>query len=98
MAEDLLLPYPVEEEEIAEGGIVATGDGDMHASLHEEGIESAEDGAARVVGHIGNHASEVVLIETDGVVVVVIEERALEDGARGVIGAALLLPDVPDHR
>lgn len=98
MAEDLFLPYPVEEEEIAEGGIVATSDGDMHTPLHEERIEPAEDGAARVVGHIGDHASEVGIVEADGVVVVVIEERALEDGAGGVIGAALFLPDMPDHR
>lgn len=39
MTEHLHLSCPTEEEEIAKGGIVATINDDMQASLHEGGIE-----------------------------------------------------------
>lgn len=39
VTEHLHLSCPTEEEEIAEGGIVATINDDMQASLHEGGIE-----------------------------------------------------------
>ena len=96
MAEHLHLPCPTKEEEIAEGGIVATIDDDMLASLHEGGIETKDDGTARVIVHVVDHGGEVATVvaavgvgEADGVVVVVIEEGALNARAGGIIGGAL---------
>lgn len=99
MAEHLHLLCPTEQEEIAEGCVVCAVDNDMQQSLHELRIEVAEDGSARVVMNIVYHGCLMALMfggiygkgETDGVVVVVIEEGALYEGAGGIIGAAFLL-------
>ena len=96
MTEHLHLPCPTQEEEIAEGGIVAPSDDDMQASLHEGGVETEDDGTARVIAHVVEHGGEVAAVvaairvgEADGVVVVVIEEGALDARAGGIIGGAL---------
>ena len=105
MTEHLNLPCPTEEEEIAEGGIVATINDDMQASLHEGGTELHDDGTARVIVHIVEHSGEVAAVvaavrvgEADGVVVVVIEEGALDTRARGIVGRALGCRGMTDER
>ena len=105
MAEHLHLPCPTQEEEIAEGGIVATIDDDMLASLHEGGIETKDDGTARVIVHVVDHGGEVATVvaavgvgEADGVVVVVIEEGALDARTGGIIGGALGSRGMTDER
>ena len=98
MAEHLHLLCPTEQEEIAEGGIVGTVYNDMKAALHELWIEAAIDGAARVVMDIVYHGSLMALMlngiygkgEADGIVVVIIEEGALYEGAGGIVGVALV--------
>ena len=103
MAEHLHLPCPTKEEEIAEGGIVATIDDDMLASLHEGGIETKDDGTARVIVHVVDHGGEVATVvaavrvgEADGVDVVVIEEGAIFALYREIGNGALLLSHAGD--
>ena len=98
MAEHLHLLCPAKQEEIAEGGVVGTVYDDMKTALHELGVEAAIDGAARVVMNIVYHGSLMAFMlngiygkgEADGIVVVIIEEGALYEGAGGVVGVALL--------
>ena len=103
MTEHLHLPCPSQEEEIAEGGIVAPSDDDMQASLHEGGVETEDDGAARVIAHVVEHGGEVAAVvaavrvgEADGVVVVVIEEGAIFALHREIGNGALLLSHAGD--
>ena len=105
MTEHLHLPCPSQKEEIAEGGIVAPSDDDMQAALHEGGIETADDGTARVIAHVVEHSGEVAAVvaavrvgEADGVVVVVIEEGALNTRTGGIIGGALGSRGMTDER
>lgn len=105
MTENLHLSCPTKEEEIAKGGIVATINDDMQASLHEGGIETEDDGTARVIVHVVEHGGEVATVvaavrvsEADGVVVVVIEEGALDTRAGGIIGGALSCRGMTDER
>lgn len=105
MTEHLHLPCPTQEEEIAEGGIVAPSDDDMKATLHEGGIETEDDGTARIIVHVANHGGEVAAVvgavgvgEADGVVVVVIEEGALDARAGGIIGRTLGSRGMTDER
>ena len=103
MAKHLHLPCPSQKEEIAEGGIVAPSDDDMQASLHEGGIETEDDGAARVIAHVVEHGGEVAAVvaavrvgEADGVVVVVIEEGAIFALHREIGNGTLLLSHAGD--
>lgn len=105
MTEHLYLSCPTKEEEIAEGGIVATADDDMEATLHEGGIETEDDSTAWVIGNVIEHCGEVAAVvaavrigEADGVVVVIIEERALDARARGIVGGALGSRGMTDER
>ncbi len=105
MAEYLYLSCPTKEEEIAEGGIVTTADDDMEATLHEGGIETENDSTAWVIGDVVEHGGEMAAVvaavwigEADGVVVVVIEERALDARARGIVGGALSSRGMTDER
>ncbi len=96
VAEDLQLARPSQQEEVAEGGIFHAVDDDVQLSLHELGEEAAEDGAARVVGHVCEHALAMGIAQADGVVVVVVEEGALNEGTGGVVGAAVFYAAAAD--
>ena len=103
MTEYLHLPCPSKEEEIAKSGIVATINDDMQASLHEGGIETEDDGTARVIVHVVEHSGEVATVvaavrvgEADSVVVVVIEEGAIFALHREIGNGALLLSHTGD--
>ena len=96
MAKHLHLPCPTQEEEIAEGGIVAPSYDDMLATLHEGGVKTEDNSTARVIAHIVEHGREVVAVvaavrvgEANGIVIVIIEERALDARAGGIVGRTL---------
>ena len=94
----LHLVRPAQQEEVAEGAVAAAAYLHMEAALHEVGQSAAQDGAARVVVHIGNHGLAVAVVEAHGVVVVVIEQRAALSAHKGVVFLALLFGEASYQR
>ncbi len=89
MAEDLRLQRPAQQEEVAEGGVAHASDGEAQTALHELRHACLDDGAARVVLHVGNHGLQLPFSPKERVVVVIIEERSLSAGVGGVVLRAL---------
>ena len=92
VAEHLHLPCPAKEEQIAEGGVVPVAYAHVQASAHELWASAADDGAARVIGHIAKHGGKMARVDVtkgigkaDGVVVVIIPERLARLGVGGVV-------------
>lgn len=94
MAEHLHLRCPAKEEEITESGIVHAIDDDVQAAFEELRHDTHEDGTAGIVRDVVYHAAQMFGIDTDGIVVVVVEEGALDTRARGVVMVAALLAHV----
>lgn len=102
MTEHLHLPCPSEQEKVAEGGIVSATNPHMKASLHELRAQASDYSSARVVIDIADHGREVALViddfmgdrmnggETDGVVVIVVEEWAFDERTGCIVGCSPL--------
>lgn len=93
----LKLASPTQEEGVAENAVAALAYHDMEAALHHVGQPSTQEGAARVVVHIGYHRLAVAVVEADGIVVVVVEKRALASADKRVVLLALLFGEAADE-
>ena len=93
----LHLTGPAQQEEVAEGTIAALSNLHMEAAAHHVGQHAAQERTSRIVVHIGYHRPAVALVEADGVVVVVVEQRALAAAHKGEILLPLLMGEGADE-
>lgn len=91
MALHLYLTCPSQQEQIAESGITAVTYAHVQTAAHDVGQHFSEQGTARVVVDIGYHGLTMTVVETDRVVVVVVEKRLLIPADEGIVLLALFL-------
>lgn len=88
---------PSQKEEVAENAIAALAYHDMEAALHHVGQPTTQEGTARVVVHVCYHRLAVAVVEADGIVVVVVEKRALAPANKRVVLLALIFGEAADE-
>ena len=81
---------PSQQKEIAKDAKGPVAYLHMQAPLHHIWHEAAQDGAARIVAHIGYHGFTVPVVKAYGVVIIVIEKRSALPFRQGIILLPLL--------
>ena len=81
---------PTQQEKIAEGTIAALSYPDVKTATHEVWHSVTQDGTARVIVDVCYHCITVTTVETDGVIVVVIEERLMLSINKSIVFLPLL--------
>ena len=89
---------PTEKEYVAEGTVAAIANLEVVTAAHEIGQEAAENGTSGIVDHVPYHGFAVTTVETDGVVVVVVEEMEPFISRKGVVLLSLLGREVANER